>query len=48
MSEIMKMKKSNINKTLSTKEKFLFILYLCGVIIATSPLWYNFYRFVIK
>jgi len=44
----MEIKKSNTYKPLSTKEKFLFILYLCGVIIGTSPLWYNFYRFVIK
>lgn len=44
----MNMKEANTYKTLSTKENFLFILYLCGVIIATSPLWYNFYCFVIK
>ena len=44
----MEIEKSNTHKTLSTKEIFLFILYLCGVIIGTSPLWYNFYRFVIE
>lgn len=44
----MEIKKSDIHKTLSTKEKLLFILYLCGVILGTSPLWYNFYRFVMK
>lgn len=39
--KIMEMKRSNSHKTLSTKDTFLFILYLFGVIFATSPLWYN-------
>ena len=44
----MEIKKSNTRKTLSTEEIFLFILYLCGSIIGTSPLWYNFYLLVIE
>ena len=46
ISKHMEMKKQNLHKTLSTKDIFLFMLYLLGVIFATSPLWYNL--FVIK
>jgi len=48
LNNYMETKKSNTYKPLSKKEIFLFILYLCGVIISTSPLWYNFYCFLIK
>ena len=41
ISKHMEMKRSNSYKTLSVKNIFLFILYLFGVILATSPLWYN-------
>ncbi len=44
--KIIEMKRSNLNKTLSTKDIFLFILYLFGVIFATSPLWYNLLRVI--
>lgn len=42
------MKRKNTHKMLSTKDIFHFILYLCGVILATFPLWYNFFNFIIK
>lgn len=48
MTKIMETKKSNTDKTLSIEEILLFILYLCGSIIGTAPVWYNFYRLVIE